>query len=104
MSVDRTFIQGRIAIYDELKSQKLGKDIEETSLLLRQLSHEFAALSNHLSHDSRHTADVRSRFEQSLRDAVKAVQIIDSYRAPPVVQPGGVQTQPQRPHPNFLQE
>ena len=100
----RTYIQGRIAIYDELKSRKLGKEIEETSVLLRQMSTEFSALSTHLAQDSRQTAELRGRFEQSLRDAVKAVQIVDAHRAPPIVQPGGIPTQPPKPHPTFLQE
>lgn len=103
-TLDRNFIQGRIAMYDILKSEKLGKEIEETSLTLRQLSTEFAALSNHLAHDSRHTADLRSRFEQSLRDGVKAVHIVDAFRAPAVTQPGGLPSQNVRPHPTFLQE
>lgn len=100
----RSYIQGRTAIHDSLKAEKLGAEIEETSLTLRQLSNEFSALSNHLAHDSRYTADLRSRFEQSLRDAVKAVQIVDAFRAPVVTQTGAPPSQPSKPHPTFLQE
>ena len=77
--------------------------------MLRSVSFEFSALSNHLNHDAKYTGELRGRFEGSLRDAVKAVQIVDSYRAP--VAPGqGMGGHPQgaqgnqRPHPMFLQE
>ena len=106
---NRTYIQGRNAIYDSLSSQKLGAEIEETSRMLRSVSLEFSALSNHLNHDAKYTGELRGKFESSLRDAVKAVQIVDSYRAP--VAPGqGMGGHPQgaqgnqRPHPTFLQE
>ena len=100
----RNYIQGRVGIYDSLKSEKLGKEIEETSVTLRQLSSEFAALSSHFAHDSRQTADLRSRFEQSLRDGVKAVHIVDAFKTPAVAQPGATPSQNTRPHPTFLQE
>jgi hypothetical protein len=103
-AIRRSYIQGRTAIYESIKAEKLGAEIEETSVTLRQLSNEFSALSNHLAHDSRYTADLRARFEQSLRDAVKAVQIVDAFRAPVVTQPGAPPSQPNKPHPAFLQE
>ncbi|QRV74943.1 nucleoporin FG repeat region [Ceratobasidium sp. AG-Ba] len=77
-----SFIQGRVQISVELKTQKLGEEIAKENVVLDELTKSLAAASSALTGDRLAADDQRNKTEQNLQDALSATRIIDGFSRP----------------------
>ncbi|CUA75981.1 hypothetical protein RSOLAG22IIIB_01985 [Rhizoctonia solani] len=77
-----SFIQGRVQISVELKTQKLGEEIQKEQAALDELNKCISTAASTLSSDRLAVDDQRTKTDQNLQDALIATRIIDGFTKP----------------------
>ncbi|KAH8920966.1 hypothetical protein BT69DRAFT_1351979 [Atractiella rhizophila] len=76
------FIQGRLAIRDELKAFDFGATIQQGRDKLKEVEAQYLYTDTLHQQSTRTTADLKNTLEQNVQDMIKTINIVDGVKTP----------------------